>query len=89
MTTQIKPMTVDAVLQAKQPAPKVKMWLGSQTKCDICSIPFTDIPWFADARLLSGQWAIVCPSCHAKRAVQRFGIGYGQLYDAKTKIKLK
>jgi hypothetical protein len=69
---------------------KIKRWLGNQTKCDLCHIPFSDIEWFADAfcRTLR-QWALVCPECHAENTSGRFGTGVGQKYDAATKIKVE
>ncbi|MCK9410579.1 MAG: hypothetical protein M0R68_15730 [Bacteroidetes bacterium] len=66
-----------------------KKWLGPQDRCDICSTPFDMIPWFADARLRTGCWAIVCPDCNRDFTCGKFGPGFGQKYDAKTKIKLE
>lgn len=69
---------------------KKKMWLGSQTACELCHTPFTDIDWFADAYLRTLRtWAIVCPDCHEEHTGGRFGIGVGQKYDAKTKEKME
>jgi len=86
------PVTVQDILNHKNPPKKekpVKQWLGNQSACDICNTSFADIPWFADARLRNGQWAIVCPDCHADFTSGKFGVGVGQKYDANTKIKLE
>ena len=69
-----------------------KKWLGNQTACDLCKTPFTNMPWFADAKLVTRQWAIVCPTCFYANSISRdgnFGTGLAQKYDAKTKIKLE
>lgn len=69
-----------------------RQWLGPQTACDICNTPFSKIDWFADAAtVINGRrtWAIVCPVCHGRYTKGTFGLGIGQKYDAKTKIKLE
>lgn len=68
---------------------KVKRWLGRQKCCDLCKTPFTDVEWFADAYCRTiNQWALVCPECHEENTSGKFGVGIGQKYDAKTKVKI-
>jgi len=89
------PITIEDIINFKNP-PKavkpIKKWLGNQTHCDICEVSFKDVEWFADARLYTGQWALMCPDCYEIYAMYRgrgFGVGKGQKYDSKTKIKLE
>jgi hypothetical protein len=64
-----------------------KRWTGDlPTECDIGkhvlgeSHPLTD--GFIDGATTFGQWANMCPSCHARYGVG-LGTGRGQQYDAE------
>ena len=63
-----------------------KKWLGVVTNCDICGQPFTDV--FIDGRTITGQWGLMCPSCHEVHGVG-LGAGKGQKYNAVTKEAIR
>jgi hypothetical protein len=77
-------------ISINQPQPKVKKWLGSQTKCDFCKIELTSwtVAAFVDGKTVMGPWALMCPECFEKYGVG-LGLGRGQKYDAQTKVKIE
>jgi hypothetical protein len=64
---------------------KVKRWLGSRDKCDICGCDITKKP-FVDGATSSGPWALMCCTCHRTHG-RGIGPGKGQKYD-KDGIKV-
>ena len=55
--------------------------------CDFCKV----VPKIIyDARLKSGSWAYMCPSCWKRyRASEKLGTGYGQKFSNVTGNKLE
>jgi len=65
----------------------VKRWMGRvPAKCDMCEKPIGDA--WVDGKTRMGPWANMCLPCHAKYGVG-LGEGRGQMYDAKTLIKIQ
>lgn len=55
-------------------------WAGSPiTNCQICNERI--LHTFVDGRTLSGQWAIMCPSCRIDQDRIVLGEGLGQKYE--------
>jgi hypothetical protein len=60
---------------------EVKRWLSDRSKCDICGIDITKMP-FVDGKTIMGPWGLLCESCHETHGVG-LGTGKGQSYNAK------
>lgn len=67
---------------------RVKKWMGSQTKCDLCRQDLNEHPTFYDARTETGPWGLLCLECFQLYGVG-LGAGMGQEYDSTTKEKLR
>lgn len=63
---------------------KVK-WMSAVTVCDLCGKPFGK--YFIDGKTILGPWALMCETCHTTFGYG-LGIGNGQKYDTKTKVKV-
>jgi len=66
---------------------KTVTWTGSHSNCDICRQPLGTRN-FVDGKTAFGPWALMCLGCARDNGV-KYGTGLGQLYDGKTRIKLK
>ena len=68
---------------------KEKKWMGTwPAKCDLCDISLKDQEYFVDGRTTGGPWALMCPYHHKHHGVG-LGLGKGQKYDSKTRVKLE
>jgi hypothetical protein len=64
-------------------------WIGSEpVRCDICGHRYTPADrFFFDFRTRSGSWALGCESCFNRYGCG-LGVGNGQKYDLKTRLKV-
>jgi len=80
---------VEKVLSGQQAAskPETKIWQGSKPeKCQLCNKEF-DFAFVDGITKPTGQWAMMCPSCHIERGM---GTGFrkGQLYTLSPDRKV-
>jgi len=61
-------------------------WTGEVDNCDICTNEFADT--FIDGATVDGPWALMCIECWELYGIG-LGIGRGQMYDLKTKVKIE
>lgn len=67
---------------------KTKKWLGTwPANCDFCHTDLATTKTFFDARLETGQWALLCPVCFDLYGIG-IGLGRGQEYDSETREKI-
>ena len=80
-------MSLDDELIVK---PLVKKWFGTwPANCDECGTDLSKQKVFCDARTLTGHWGLFCYDCFRSITYNKYGTGYGQLYDSKTLVKLE
>mgnify|MGYP001602994687 CR=1 FL=1 len=61
-------------------------WYGPAELCDICDGVLAKV--FIDGKTHKGPWAVMCDPCHRLHGVG-IGLGKGQKYNAKTRVKLE
>lgn len=80
----MKDATVETVALHKIGTPRVKKWMSPKPEsCDICHRNLDTLTAFIDGVTATGQWAIMCLTCH-KYWGMGLGLGKGQRYSLAT-----